>query len=264
MEGEISGGDAIALRREMAVRARPYLALSSPGGDGWEGVRIALMVRTAGMAVAVPAGARCASSCFSILAGARERFASPGSRVAVHRASARGDADAAAVETARADHATLDLVGLYASWGVRMDVLGGMASTSHDAAYLLDRRQLSTAARLTADGLPPAGWTGRASVPPLPGDAEVEASMASLRGGGGGWRPMAPTPGDRATGPVEARALPLAVVVRIGLDTAVAVLAMAVVLLLKGVVRRKRARPPAARPSSATLPAGVVDIASRR
>ena len=264
MEGEMAAGDAAALSRALAGRhgsAAPYLVLSSPGGDGWEGVRVALMIRAAGIAVTVPADARCASSCFSVLAGARERFASSGSRVAVHRASARGDADAVAVETARADHATLDLVGLYASWDVRMDILGGMASTSHAAAYLLDGRQLAATARLTADGLPPSGWVGHASTARVPGDGEVEASMAALRAGGGGWRPA---PAGDAAVPVEVRALPLAAVVRIGIDTAVAVAAMALVLLLRGVVRRtSRARPrPPARPMA--LPAGVVDLASRR
>ncbi len=178
LANEITQGDAARITLAITHshdRWLPYLLVESPGGNAWEGLRLARLVRRNGIAVAV--GKLCASACFTVLAGARERFASPMSRIAVHRAAA------GSIETPGSDTTTLDMASFYRAWGMPLDVIGAMASTAFEDRFDLTPPMRAAVARVTPDGLPPARWRPRRNtVASAPSDEEIEADVDAVRG----------------------------------------------------------------------------------
>ncbi len=128
------------------------------------------------------------SACFSLVAAARQAFASSTSVLGVHRSALRE------TETPSADQATLDAATLYRRWGVPLDVIGGMASTDFDSIFKLSEAMRAAVAKVTPDGLPPATWKGGAtpSVRTAPSDDDIEGDVAAARPHEGDG--VAPTP----------------------------------------------------------------------
>lgn len=192
LQEDIREGDAgrIMLALSHAKDRRlPYIRVDSPGGSTWEGIRLGKLVRDRGIAVALGVG-RCASACFSLVAAARERFASPAATLAVHRASIDHG------ETPVADQSTLDVVTVYRRWGVPLDVIGGMAATASGEVFKLTPDMKDRVATATADGLPPASWHASKAVRGrAPTDEEVEAEFDKVRPTGDAeprrWSPSA-------------------------------------------------------------------------
>ena len=197
LQEDIREGDAgrIMLALSHAKDRRlPYIRVDSPGGNTWEGIRLGKLVRDRGIAVALGRG-RCASACFSLVAAARERFASAVATLAVHRASIDHG------ETPVADQSTLDVATVYRRWGVPLDVIGGMAATASGEVFRLTPDMKGRVATLTADGLPPASWHGSRPIHGrAPTDEEVEAEFDRVRPTGAAWsRRWSPTAAmDRA------------------------------------------------------------------
>ena len=147
VEGEIKEGDADAfgkLVRRQQSKNEPVrtVILNSPGGSVGDAMSIAQIMRDDdGMGALVNDGKTCASACFLIFAAAKERLASPGSTLAVHRASdSRGDSDIAKA-------GSVELLEAYKTLDVPDNIRLRMIETPPDQIYELsaaDKEKMNT------------------------------------------------------------------------------------------------------------------------
>lgn len=126
--GEIEPGDSDKLKTIIhtandASRVVVTIRLNSPGGNLLESVKIADVVRAAGMSTSVLSGSQCASGCFIIFSAGREKFAHYQTRIGVHGASENGR------ETAESGAATVGMARILKELGVPPKILGKMVVT---------------------------------------------------------------------------------------------------------------------------------------
>lgn len=85
--GQIVEGNAGALAWLVASTHPHTLVLDSNGGNIGEAAAMADTIRLAGVSVAIPPRAMCASACFVLLAAGQDRTVGIDSRIGVHRAA---------------------------------------------------------------------------------------------------------------------------------------------------------------------------------
>jgi len=129
LTGKIERGDAdkfAALLKSAQDKGAPVslLELSSPGGAGLDGVKMADLVRQSKITTSVPERAICASACFIIFAGGTERRAHQAAHLGVH-----GAADAKGQETAASSIATLIIARKLSELNVPSAIIGKMVVT---------------------------------------------------------------------------------------------------------------------------------------
>ena len=132
-QGDIQPGDDEKLHGFVAAlpgnTILTGIALSSPGGNLMEGVRLATTIRNTGLATG--AFGTCASACFLIFAAGTRKFAFEGARIGVHSASVQG------VETTGSQAMTTQMARTAADFGVPPAVIGKMVTTAAaDVAWL--------------------------------------------------------------------------------------------------------------------------------
>lgn len=162
--GPIEAGDLERLRgamravpRQMRVR---FLTLDSPGGLVREGVNLATEIHRLGIAVAIPAHAKCASACFLLFAASPRRVAGGGAQIGVHSASREGR------ETDESLAVTTVMARLADSYGVPPSVLGKMVRTGPNRMDWLTRADLDS-----MDVLPMPTMSPAPAVPTIAGGA---------------------------------------------------------------------------------------------
>lgn len=147
VDGEIKEGDAAVfgkLVRRQQSKNEPVrtVILNSPGGSVGDAMSIAQIMRDDdGMGALVNDGKTCASACFLIFAAAKERLASPGSTLAVHRArDSMGDSDIAKA-------GSVELLEAYKTLDVPDNIRLRMIETPPDQVYELsaaDKEKMNT------------------------------------------------------------------------------------------------------------------------
>ena len=124
--GEIQLGDGEKLHRLVAALPGNTvllgIALSSPGGNLVEGVRLATAIRNARLVTG--AQGTCASACFLIFAAGAKKLVFEGARIGVHSASIHG------VETAESQAVTTWMARKAADFGVPPAIIGRMVTTT--------------------------------------------------------------------------------------------------------------------------------------
>src|SRR5262249_41222392 len=93
--GRIVGGDAEGFAgavKQVGANGKSIerIELDSPGGSLSEGARMALLVKASRISTSVPSRGVCASACFLVFAAGAKKFAGPGARIGVHKASEAG------------------------------------------------------------------------------------------------------------------------------------------------------------------------------
>lgn len=102
MTGSISEGDAFELRKALREEEIRMVVTASPGGNLYEGLMIADIMRDKGILTYVPADASCESSCANIFLGGSSRVAD--GKLGVHQfRSVSGATDEAETQSATAD-----------------------------------------------------------------------------------------------------------------------------------------------------------------
>jgi hypothetical protein len=128
LNGEIGAGDADQVRAAIkaandAARSVSGIRLTSPGGNLYEGVKLADVIRFAKIATVVANGSTCASACFLAFAAGAEKYVSYSANVGVHGASENGR------ETARAGAATVTMAKIAKELGTPPAIIGKMVVT---------------------------------------------------------------------------------------------------------------------------------------
>jgi hypothetical protein len=138
--GEIAPGDAERLAEVLATPAPGgrLLLLHSEGGRLGPGLELAEAVRAAGLAVLVPPGAVCASTCFLVLAAAPVRLAARDARIGVHSAAAEDGR-----ETINSLASTTVMAREARRFGVPEAILGRMVTTAPAQMTWLAPRELA-------------------------------------------------------------------------------------------------------------------------
>ena len=136
--GEIQLGDGEKLHRLVAALPGNTvllgIALSSPGGNLVEGVRLATAIRNARLVTG--AQGTCASACFLIFAAGAKKLVFEGARIGVHSASLHG------VETAESQAVTTWMARQAADFGVPPAIIGRMVTTTAENMAWLSQDDL--------------------------------------------------------------------------------------------------------------------------
>ncbi len=98
------------------------IALSSPGGNLGEGIRLATTIRNTGFATG--AHGTCASACFLLFAAGAKKLVFEGARIGVHSASFHG------VENMGTQAVTTQMARKAAEFGVPPAIIGKMVTTA--------------------------------------------------------------------------------------------------------------------------------------
>ena len=172
LEGEIFLGDTDRIVPKLLRIYRqggiPRLILDSPGGNIIDAEKLALLIRRAGIPVAVMAGRMCASACFLLFAASPDRSASAQALIGVHSASLFGDENLLTMPL------TMMMAREASNFGVPPDVIGRMVTTKpSDMAWLTAGELREMDVRLIETSAPGSGAetpTGPApeSVAPTP------------------------------------------------------------------------------------------------
>ena len=122
---------------EAADRLKCYLR--SPGGSVLAAMKIADIVRKAGLTTRIPYRATCASACVLVFAAGVSRIADADSTIAVHSVGMRGqaDVDQEMVENGGTLAATTLMARIMSSYGAPPSVVGKMVATPTDDASVL-------------------------------------------------------------------------------------------------------------------------------
>lgn len=127
--GEIQPGDDEKLHGLVAALPGNTvllgIALSSPGGNLVEGIRLATTIRSTGLATG--ANGVCASACFLMFAAGAKKFVFEGARIGVHSASLHG------VETVGTQAVTTQMARKAADLGVPPAIIGKMVTTAAES-----------------------------------------------------------------------------------------------------------------------------------
>ena len=110
------------------------IALSSPGGNLGEGVRLATTIRNTGLATG--AHGTCASACFLMFAAGAKKFVFEDARIGVHSASLHG------VENAGTHAVTTQMARKAADFGVPPAIIGKMVTTTAENMAWLNQDDL--------------------------------------------------------------------------------------------------------------------------
>ena len=129
LSGEIEAGDADRLAAiinsaNASGRLVSGVRLNSPGGQLYEGVKLADIIRTAKIATVVQNGASCASACFVAFSAGAEKYVSYQASLGVHGAS-----DHNGQETESANAATVAMAKIVKELGVPPAIIGRMVVT---------------------------------------------------------------------------------------------------------------------------------------
>lgn len=130
ISGEITEGDSDAFKAAVkaandAGKLVSSVRLNSPGGNLYEGAKLADAVRFGKMATNVGHGATCASACFLIFAAGEAKFANYSAQIGVHGAS-----DENGAETVQSGAATVSMARIAKELGVPPAIIGRMVVTS--------------------------------------------------------------------------------------------------------------------------------------
>jgi hypothetical protein len=128
LNGQIVAGDSDAFASMLSTLSEQGhrvigSVLDSPGGLVGEAAKIARIVSTNGIDVAVPAGAQCVSACFLIFAQGRQKHVSENARIGVHGASVGG------VETTDSQATTLIMARAASELHVPQSVVAKIVTT---------------------------------------------------------------------------------------------------------------------------------------
>jgi len=149
LEGNIAPGDAhrlLALVDAAASEGRkpPVLRLNSLGGTFGESLKIVEVVKTFGLTTLVSDGGRCVSACFIVFAAGREKVASYGAWIGVHKGTDNGR------ETWWARAATADMADEMRKLGVPAPIIVRMRRTPNERVAWLSSDDLrSMGVRMT-------------------------------------------------------------------------------------------------------------------
>jgi hypothetical protein len=143
LNGTITLGDAEKLKTLIAAASnanRPLapIQLHSLGGAFGESERVADVIKSRGIATLVPNGARCASGCFLIFASGREKFASYGAWIGVHRGAESG------ADTPRARWANSLMADTMQRLAVPQRIIDRMLATPHNRVAWLSANELQS------------------------------------------------------------------------------------------------------------------------
>jgi hypothetical protein len=118
--------------------------LSSPGGSVLAAMKIADIVRRAGLTTQVPYRATCASACVLVFAAGVTRTADADATIAVHSAGMPGqaDVDQKLIENGGTLAATTLMARIMSSYGAPPSVVGKMVATPTEEAAVLTRADL--------------------------------------------------------------------------------------------------------------------------
>jgi hypothetical protein len=130
ISGEIKEGDSDTFKAAVkaandAGKLVSSIRLNSPGGNLYEGAKLADAVRFGKMATNVGQGATCASACFLIFAAGETKFANYTAQIGVHGAS-----DENGTETVQSGAATVSMAKIAKELGVPPAIIGRMVVTS--------------------------------------------------------------------------------------------------------------------------------------
>ena len=129
ISGEIVQGDADAFQAMVKVandagKLVTAIRLNSPGGNLYEGAKLAEAIKFGKMATNVGQGATCASACFLVFAAGESKFANYSAQIGVHGAS-----DESGAETVQSGAATVSMARIAKELGVPPAILGRMVVT---------------------------------------------------------------------------------------------------------------------------------------
>lgn len=146
------------------------LMLDSPGGNLYQGWRLADLIHQTRIPVAVPPGGMCASACFLMFAASPVKFAAPDAAIGVHSAG-----NGLGQDTPMAMAATTALARDLAGYGVPAAIIGQLVTTGPGTISWLTVTQLAamhvtmvpnTAPMDTAPAAPVSAPAPAAAIPP--------------------------------------------------------------------------------------------------
>jgi hypothetical protein len=144
LSGEIAEGDTDTLKALIktannAGKLVSGVRLNSPGGNLFEGLKLADAVRYAKVATNVAGNATCASACFLVYAAGASKFANYTAQVGVHGAS-----DQKGEETVASGAATVSMARAAKDLGVPAAIIGRMVVTPPNEMVWLSPQDLQS------------------------------------------------------------------------------------------------------------------------
>jgi hypothetical protein len=160
IQGQIGAGDAdvfnqIVRRASDSGKSIASVRLNSTGGKLDEGARLAFAIRFGKLATAVASDAVCASACFLAFAAGDPKYAGPGARIGVHKASGRGG-----LETKASVVATAAMAGFARELGVPASIISRMVKTPPTQIVWLEERDLHSMGVKTTGNIASATGSG--------------------------------------------------------------------------------------------------------
>jgi hypothetical protein len=144
LHGEIEPGDTAkvyAAIRKNNRRLRGVI-LNSPGGEVFEGIKLAAMMKHYQFDAGVAKGGVCASACFMVWSAGQTRYVYADSRVAIHSATAVNAITGESGENVSSFATTLMMARIYHELRVPLYLIGTMIVTPPETYYELNAQDL--------------------------------------------------------------------------------------------------------------------------